>query len=70
MGASITVRLPIFSINFLPQTADIFTVEVCPGRVGEERCRNTIASPLIKPDVRVSLIRLSRKLSLPGSTSA
>ena len=38
------------------------------GRVGEERCRGTIASPLVEPDVRISLIRLSRKLSPLSST--
>jgi hypothetical protein len=33
------------------------------GRVGEERCRGTIASPLVEPDVQVSRIRLSQRLS-------
>ena len=38
------------------------------GRVGEGPCRSTIASPLFEPDVRISLIRLSRKLSPLSST--
>ncbi len=29
--------------------------------------QSMIASPLIEPDVRISLIRLSRKLSLQGN---
>ena len=40
------------------------------GRVEEERCRSTIASPLVEPDVRISRIRLSRRLSPRGSTAA
>jgi hypothetical protein len=40
------------------------------GRVGEERCRSTIASPLVEPDVQVSRIRLSRKLSPPAVRGA
>jgi len=39
-------------------------------RVEEERCRSTDASPLVEPDVRISRIRLSRRLSPLGSTAA
>ena len=38
------------------------------GRVEEERCRSTVASPLVELDVQISRIRLSRKLSLLGGT--
>ncbi len=47
-------------------------IEAGRGRVGEGAIPQggTMPSPLVKPDERISRIRFSRKLSLPGSTPA
>ncbi|MGO9273588.1 MAG: hypothetical protein ACLQOO_25685, partial [Terriglobia bacterium] len=47
-----------------------FSPPFASGRVGEEAIpqRGTTTSPLVEPDVQISRIRLSRKLSPQGST--